>query len=265
MQPDPLTRCNQDGVTYQRTPEVEAQILKALAVPLPILLEQAGGRSPADPAHLREECLVYLIRHFHRHGNVDAVRDLTNALLQRCATRINRQLTSLRRDLAEEGFHAVVEQLLTRILTLDSDRGDFLQVRFWPTMNYLIIDEFRRLASEQKHADDTVTLSTLAGYDVDDGNDAHSDERHLSGSVQAVAPVRLSPEVRALCREALHLLQPQHRDAFVLYHYSGWPIESNDPAVQTLSGLFQKSPRTIRHWLNQAEKVLEEWRGESNE
>ena len=46
-------------------------------------------------------------------------------------------------------------------------------------------------------------------------------------------------------------------------HYGGWPIESSDPTAPSLSRYFGKSPRTIRLWLQQAERVLEDWRGEN--
>lgn len=264
MQPEPLTRRTPDGAIYQRPPEVEAQIASALALPTRVLIERAGGCDPADPTYLREECLVYMIRHYQRTAQKDVVRDLSIALLRRCAKPIHGRLASLGSDLKDDGFSAVVEQLFTRILDLDSDRGDFLQVRFGRALKFLITDMFNNLVRQHQRTQGTIPLSALAGYDAADAEDTLDDVRHRSlDVVPPVAPAHLSPELSALCREALHLLQPSHRNAFVLYHYGGWPIESSDPTVPSLSRYFGKSPRTIRLWLQQAERVLEDWRGEN--
>jgi len=48
---------------------------------------------------------------------------------------------------------------------------------------------------------------------------------------------------------------------FVLRHYEGWPIEDKDPSVPTISRHFQRTPRTIRNWMREAENVLAAWRG----
>ena len=72
----------------------------------------------------------------------------------------------------------------------------------------------------------------------------------------------LSPEKRLMLREGLLLLPEPIRTAFVLHHYDGWQIESNDPQAPTIAKHFGKTPRTIRNWMAQAEAILESWRGE---
>ena len=66
----------------------------------------------------------------------------------------------------------------------------------------------------------------------------------------------------ALIEAALSQLEEPIRSAYLLRYLEDWPIEDKDPAVQTISRHFGKTPRTIRNWLSKADEILEAWRGE---
>ena len=253
--PQPLTRRNADGQVYQRLAVVDRQIEEALGLNDQELRSRLAVRDEESPAFLKEESLVYLIRHHHAAGDRKWVTDLTECLLKRCATWINGKLSGLRTDLKEDGNAEVVAEVFARILDLASDRGDFLQVRFWRGIDRITVDVFRK---QIKQFD--------SDYSLDD-DQTDIDDLAQRGAVvlpTASAGGRVESEVidNVLIEAALNQLEEPIRSAYLLRHLEDWPIEDKDPAVQTISRHFGKTPRTIRNWLSKADEILEAWRGE---
>ena len=102
--PEPLTRRNSVGEVYQRQSIVNKQILEALRLDPEELRRRLEVRDKTSPGFLKEESLVYLIRHYHKEGNPQCVDNLSKCLLTRCATLINSRLDSLNADLRDEGY-----------------------------------------------------------------------------------------------------------------------------------------------------------------
>ena len=112
--PEPLTRKNKDGEIYQRQAVVTRQIQEALKLCPKNLRKRSEIRDEESPDFLKEESLVYLIRHYHKVGNPRVVNALSKSLVCRCATLINSKLSSLRSDLRDEGYSDVVKELFVR-------------------------------------------------------------------------------------------------------------------------------------------------------
>ena len=253
--PQPLTRRNADGEVYQRLPTVDRQIKEALVLGHEELRSRLEVHEEDSPTFLKEESLVYLIRHHHRAENPGWVNDLAECLLTRCATWIHSKLSGLRKDLREDGYSSVVAELFTRILDLASDLGDFLQVRFWMALERITVDVFRKqvkqFETESSGDYDQAAIDALAQQGavvVPVTNDGRTVESEAIDNV--------------LIRAALRQLDEPIRSAYLLRYHQGWPIEDKDPAVQTISRRFGKTPRTIRNWLSRADECLEAWRGE---
>ena len=253
--PRPLTRRNRNSQLYQRLAVVDRQIKEALGLDDEELRSRLGVRDEESPAFLKEESLVYLIRHHHGAGNRELVSDLAECLLNRCATWIDSKLSGLRPDLRKDGNAAVVAGVFDRILDLASDRGDFLQVRFWTVIERITVDVFRK---QIKQFDSDYSL------DYDQATIDDLAQRGAVVSPAASADRRVESEVidNVLIQAALNQLEEPIRSAYLLRHLQGWPIEDKDPAVQTISRHFGKTPRTIRNWLSKADEILEAWRGE---
>jgi RNA polymerase sigma factor (sigma-70 family) len=189
-------------------------------------------------------------------------------LVRRCVGVINSHLWRLGGELARDGFNDVVEQLFERILDLNTDRGDFLQVRFWVVLDRLAGSAFNKQLSQYQEARKREPLTALPGYDRDDEDGARTarpvdDAAVMSPAAdEALDEDELLRERRDRIRDALGRLGEPLRTVFLLRHHAGWPIEDQDPTVRTISRHFGKTPRTIRNWLNQAEEILEKWRGE---
>jgi hypothetical protein len=79
--PQPLTHRNAAGEVYQRLTAVDRQIQEALSLDYEELRGRLEVCDKASPAFLKEESLVYLIRHFHRAGNQEFVNHLAKCLL----------------------------------------------------------------------------------------------------------------------------------------------------------------------------------------
>lgn len=260
MHVQPLTRKNSDGVIYERTEEVEQQISAALAMKPGSLIERARLRDYKAAGHLREECLVYMIREYLQRGKIWVVKRISEILIGRCAKFVNKKLQALGPQEVDDAFNTVFKKLFDHISNLDSDRGDFLQVRFWPVLARLTTSTFSEYLEELNTARSKVSLSSLPGYE----SELADDESRTVTSAGDEQETSISVEDLVLSREALRVIKnPYHRAAFVLHFYSDWKIESKDADEPTISKHFQKTPRTINNWLRAAEEDLQSWRGET--
>ncbi len=253
--PQPLTRRNRDGQVYQRLAEVDRQISEALGLDDEALRSRLEVRDEESPAFLKEESLVHLIRHHHGAGNRELVNDLAECLLKRCATWIDGKLSGLRTDLREDGNSGVVAEVFDRILDLTDDRGDFLQVRFWMGIERITVDVFRKQVSQ-------FDTESSGDYDQTTIDDLSQRGAVVVPTASAGRPVESEAIDNVLIEAALHQLEEPIRSAYLLRHLKDWPIEDQDPAIQTISRHFGKTPRTIRNWLSKADEILEAWRGE---
>lgn len=245
--PKPLTRRSSEGELYIRPPEVESQIKSALLLDRTSFLEKACIQDRNLKDFLKEECLVYMIRHYHDLGDREMVSNLFKELMSRCVEFIHKHQKSLGQR-AEDAFREVIANLTDKLLDLESDRGDFFQARFWLGLKRLTLTEFNKQIREMKKEEKTFSLS--------------NQKEGPNGPEMAIEiqDESMSQEEIAMCKEGLAVLKYPYNEVFILRYYSGWPIDSNDPDKVTLSSHFKVTPRTIRNWLNKAEETLKKWR-----
>lgn len=250
----PLTHSQRDGSPMIRPIEIERQIAAVIALNPSEISLLVANYDKDSPDYVKEETLVYLIREFHRFGEEDLVNRLVEVLEKRCKDRITSQL----RLVSEDAYRDVVFELLERILDVDSDRGDFLQVRFWKGLKFIIIDISRKYIKEVKLAQQLMSLSELTGEDTDDEID-DSSKTILTPLDREIEPRRIEKTVVGI--DGLEAINnPKHRWAYVLHYKYDWNIESQDPDIPTLSKKFGKDPRTIHNWLTKAETDIQLWR-----
>jgi DNA-directed RNA polymerase specialized sigma24 family protein len=264
----PLTRRNRAGDLYAREPDVERQIAGALVLPREELRKRVAITDRGSSNYLKEECLVYLLRHYQRGGNEGNVSDLAAALVRRSTRIIRKRLRALGPEALEEGYSEVVTRLFRKVLDVSSDKSDFFQVRFWFAMERICIQVFGELLAQHERGRNEIPFSQIPGYD--DEEDAASetksprlteeDKRSVSApsDEKAIIAMDLRREVQTV---VLTQLDEPFRSAYMLRHCYGWPIEHQDPAMRTISRHFGKTPRTIRNWLTKAEKTLARARG----
>lgn len=245
MHPRPLTRRNGDKKLYSRLPEVEEQIKIALTLNSPDLLDRARIEYTVE-GFLQEECLVYLIREYQLSEDEVMVSRLFEILMGRCAGFIYEKLVALE-GRADEAYDEVILDLVENILDFNSDRGDYYQVRFWVGLERLTISEFSRQLIKKREEQQTIF--------IDDLGEDEENQKPLS----EVPDKSITQEEISLCKEALGILKEPFREVYILKNYFGWPIESKDKSLETLSTFFNVTPRTIRNWMNDAEEALQKW------
>jgi RNA polymerase sigma factor (sigma-70 family) len=249
----PLTRRNTDtGALYERLPEVEAQVRRALALEEEALIEAIQHSYDESSTHLKDEALCYLIRERLRAGHQESANAVTEVLLRRHAgtvrSRIGRGGVDERHR--EDCDREIVSQLLIELFDTDSDRSDFAQVRFglyFERLSNGVISKFRKLQRRERQAESVISTQGDRTEEID-LLDTLADGRALSA------------EDRALTREALAHLPDHLREVFILRHFTGWQTESNSPTEPSISRYLGVTARTVRNRLRDAEASLRRWR-----
>lgn len=261
MNVQPLTRKNSEGEVYERTEEVERQISAALTMEPGPLIARAQVRDYKAHGYLREECLVYMVREYLRRGKMWVVKRLLQILVSRSVKFVNKKLQALDPQDVDDAFNTVFKKLCDQVRALDSDRGDFLQVRFWVVLGQLATSTFSEHLEEVNRVKSQSPISSLPGYESESEDELESRTATSSGNEQDPS---ISVEDLVLSREALRSIKnPYHRAAFVLHFYSDWKIESKNADEPTISKYFGRTPRAINNWLRAAEEDLKRWRGET--
>ncbi len=252
MEVRPLTHRTADtGAVYERSPEVEAQVARALALEETRLMEELEHDYKSD-AHIKDEALYYLIRERLREGVHESAKAFAEILLRRCARTISRRIERRgveerhREDCAGE----IATDLLTDLFNIDSDRSDFAQVRFglyFKRLSYLVIRNFRQLQQREWLAESVISTQDDQAEEID-LLDTLADERALSA------------EDRILLRDALAQLPHGLREPFLLRYFDGWQIESDSPTEPSISRHLNVTPRTVRNRLRDTEAILRRWR-----
>jgi DNA-directed RNA polymerase specialized sigma24 family protein len=252
MHIEPLTHCGENGAVYHRMPHIIQQIEAALPLEPHALIERAALQDDSTPGYLADESLVYFIRYYRRHSHDHIVSSLAEILLRRCEKRIKKHFQALHIELVDDAHNDVIALLFRKILDLESDVGDYFQVRFEQALKRLSISVFRHYKQRQDKTRYDVSLSALVGYDSDDPEKARPPS--IPASEILLPPA--TPEEQFLLQESLQTIPELQRSAFVLRYILGWPISSNDPLVPSISNLLGRTPRTIQTWLKNAEKIF---------
>ena len=253
----PLTLRDRDGVLYRHTPAVALQIDAALELAPAALLARATLGASA-PDYLSDECLAYLLRAFQRGGQTHLVAELGGVLLRRCAPAMRARLRLNNQTLRDDAYDEAVRRLLTRLLDVSGDKNDYFQVHFADALKSLTIDVFRMYRRQQEKQEQTVPL----GGTGDEDGEAEYGIAELPDTTPDPFAQLDQAERRERMRAALAQLPTEIQGAMVLKYLDGWPIEHSDPFVPTISGRFNKTPRTINNWLRQAKHALAESLGE---
>ena len=260
----PLTHVRKGGGLYQRDPAVEAEIASVLQAPPESLTVRARIGERESPDFLREETLVYYIRVYHAIGKQAIVTKLTEALLARCARWITRRLRALglRQQDAEEAYSEIVRVVITAITDMESDRGDFYQVRFARALKLKVLNAYDKQLREVERGQQQVRFTPGSASTVEEIEEGEIERGRFRAEV--AEPSQADDEMfngedraerRALLDAVLGSIRnPRHREAFVLHRAEGWQITANDPNEPCLVRYFQvKSAKTIYNWIRQAE------------
>ncbi len=224
-----------------REPEIEAQVRAMLRC------DPAGFRYRACledrncAEWVQPETLVVLIRILHRCGEREAAWELVPLLIDRSAGFINKKLGvwRLTPQQREDCLHEVQHEMVDEFFNLKAG-AEFWEVRFWLCLERRLLDRTRRT---QARADRETSAD--APFRNEDEGEALLARIEDDQSIPAQTLVEM--------QEALGLLTPRERTAFLLYYREQW--------TQTeIACHLNATDRTVRNLLYRAQQRLEQWR-----
>lgn len=242
---EPLTRAN-----CKRLAATDQQIAGALSLAPAALNQRAACTDKDDADFLSAEALVYFIRRAHRLGDTKTSEALFKTLYERCAKYLRSQFRGFDQHTREDLRGDVMEKVIKDLFATDN-RGDYMQVRFWTYLEKKAIDIYREAV---KHRGKTESLDANISDESDSEGDTLLDRQTDN---------RLSPEEFAILSEGLKTLPPDLRNVFLLRHYVGMEVGSDNPADDkegdTLARHYNVSGRTIRNRLRKADSLLSDF------
>ncbi len=245
----PLTKRTKKGQLYARPPDIERQTDLVLKEPLERVLDHAWIHDVDSPDYVASECLVHLFRNARRQDDQQAMNALVLVLLTRCERLLLPKISNSRRTHADE-LREEVLQRFSDLLAADCSHEDqhaldYYEVRFNRALAKLRVDVIR-----EDHRKPPVTPLP----EIDDEVTSMSDESRfvqLASSLHRPTTDDLRGEKQAL-HVAIDTLPEDERSAVVLRFLMGYPVESDDPAKETVASRCGVSGRTIRERLKRA-------------
>lgn len=232
-----------DGTLYKRPESIENKLLEISSLARDEIATRCKIRDREKVGYIPSECLVHLVRE-HRTKSMD---DCSEALFEALLERVIQSLPD--REIAEEdsvgGFEVNVGDIVRDRFfdMLLSDRNQYLErldmyeVRFAKALKMLRLDAVREV---QREVGDNVPI------EID----------HQTGEIspEVERAVGLDPFDAHMLDDRFYLerlhramdrLSPLQK-AILKLDQEGFPDESKDPDVLTISGLLKKTPKTIR-------------------
>ena len=283
----PLRKRSKGGKKYERRPEVERELETLEKLGLPEVVARArAGEQKGKPA-LSSEALVHILRREVRvarpdgrtQGPIDA---LVSILIARCEVILKRRLWSYDEFPREEITEAVVNRLVDDIYE-DGDKADYAEINFnhWLVRNRTdAIRKHARKAARVKELGEafenleeneaqvvTEDEPTEAGHEsTPERLYSLKEERERANLPSIIEHARFSPdELHRIADVVMQAKLPADVLYAFLAHNLGMKVESQGPEEHTLVKHFDKSEKTIRNWIERAEKAFDEIRKAKNE
>lgn len=240
----PLTCAKKDGKPYKRFDDVETEILKTLAV----------TPSEWNPAKLKSQTLVYLLRWLMQRRDIETIGRLVDVL--------GRRICRIASDFARELPNSVAEEFVNNIaadiniLIFQNNptrRGEYLEINFRGMVEGISTNARvklnARLAKEISNSELSKPTSEEGEQQIYDP----LDETPLPDE-QVIINELVKPEM--IQRLLIAITDPRHREAVILRYLKGWPITAKKAEAPSLITYFKVKDRTIRNWLATARKQM---------
>lgn len=250
----PLRKRSLNGELYKRDPKIETLIGELMVLPRDELIGRAAITKRSDPGYVPSECLVYFIR-ASRHDNSEAwFERLYRILMERVLRSVPKSESS---DGKTESLTRSVirDKVFSRFVgMLSADRGsyvdklDYFEVRFDGAVASL-----RRDAQEQAWRDEN--RSQTLEYDEESGELTADVERAAGAHDPFAAPDFDDPVYRSRLDAAIEALPPEQIRIIHMLK-EGFPIDSKEPDVMTISKALGRSEKTIRTYRDKAIAAL---------
>lgn len=250
----PLRKRRLTGEVYERDPKVETLIAELAALPRDELIGRAAFTKRSDLGYVPSECLVYFIR-ASRHDNNEAwFERLYRILMERVLRSVPRsessdgKTESLTRSVVRDKVFSRFVEMLSADRASYVDKLDYFEVRFDGAVASL-----RRDAQEQAWRDEN--RSRPLEYDEESG-ELTAEVEGAAGAHDPFATTDFDdPAYRSRLDAAIEALPPEQIRIIHMLK-EGFPIDSKEPDVMTISKALGRSEKTIRTYRDKAIATL---------
>lgn len=251
---NPLTKKTQNGLLYVRPANIEVAIDAASLLDLDALADRARIANRQSPLFLPLECLVHFIRDARRAGNERAMNVLMPRLLSRCLAILRAKIPSDYLPNAEEVREEILGEFAV-IFAEDGCHGSTNVLDFYECKFNAAFRKFRQPFIDRERVR-TEPLVSIPAQDEHTGD--FTDDEFLSevlGAFQQPA-TQFDHALRQSLLKAIDTLPADQCKAVMLHYFFGYPLESEDPSIETVASRCGVTPRTIRNRLSRAVATL---------
>lgn len=255
----PLQKKNaQTGEPYQRFESVESILKQLLAFSREAVVLKCEIDDESDADFVPSECLVHLVRSCRNERATSYFERLYGALMKRILLRLppaeskDRKRLYLKESRIQEGVIDSFQELLALDRTMYEERLDFWEVAFGRALKMLTItiqNKVWRETNRSKPLEHPETGEILAHVLEAAGTSDQFDAEEL-----------LKKDYREQLPAAIASLAPDKR-RIIKMCLEGFPIDSIDPNVVTISKALNLSEKTVRTRRKEAlaalKKILE--------
>lgn len=245
----PLQKCRRSGEFYVRDPRIETLIAELTGLPRAELLARARIANRNDPDYVPSECLVYFIRASRYDNNELWFESIYRILIARLLRSLPRAENS---DNSESLVNGVIRDKVrgrfVELLSADRvsyvDKLDYFEVRFDGAVAKLRCDAWR-----------SENVSMPLAYEEESGELLPEVEEAAAGGNLLARAESEHPVYRLSLNAAIVALPPEQRRVIHLLN-QGFPIDSQEPDVMTITRVLGKSEKTIRNYRDKARAAL---------
>ncbi|WP_295406791.1 hypothetical protein [uncultured Thiocystis sp.] len=243
----PLRKRRLSGELYERDSKIEVLIAELAVLPHDELIARAGITERSDPGYIPSECLVYFIR-ASRHDDNEAWFERLYRILMRRVLRSLPKAESLTDGVVRDEVFGRFVELLSADRANHVDKLDYFEVRFDDALKKMRLVVQKKAWLNKKR-------SQPLEYDEESGD--------LSPEVEAAAgshdPFAASdfddPAFRSRLDAAIEVL-PTEQSRIIHMLTQGFPIDSKEPDVMTITKALGRSEKTIRTYRDKAFAAL---------
>ena len=237
----PLTKTSKEtGKIYYRRDDVNAQILAVIDLDEKELLEKIS--------ELKSETLVFLLRERFQN-NFEISSKIWEVLTEKIHQITIGQKSKFTNDADYEDFFSEIQMIMFEgVSNLESNNFDYAQSSFGTFVKGIILNKLRQKSIVREREKKTVWL------DIESEKEEKTPFQLIAGKTNS--------EKELIIRQALYQLPREIFQVCILYYLEGWQIYSKEIHKPTIAKVYGKSEKTIRNWLQKAEEILMDYRGQ---
>lgn len=250
----PLRKRRLSSELYKRDPKTEALIAELAVLPRDALIARAEATKRSDPNYIPSECLVYFVRVSRRDNNEVWFERLYRILTERVLRSLPKaespdgKTESLTRGIVRDKVFGRFVELLSADRSDYVEKLDYFEVRFDGALASL-----RRDAQEQAWRDEN--RSQPLEFDEESG-ELSPEVEAAAGTYDPVAALDFDDPAYRLRLDAAIEALPTEQSRIIHMLKQGFPIDSKEPGVMTISKALGRSEKTVRTYRDKAFAAL---------